>query len=202
MNNKSQIYNFDSSHLWQNGIKQTFYPPLLRSGGLAARATVVTSQTKAGRNLVKDVDIVKRSAESVLARTPGIDGDVGERVHAHGFARRQSAVDKETILAVLGVCVVLTTTLLLLGGHTSAILVDLVVFTVVGGGANTTSNGVAGLPVNGEVGAGAVADSGILGVLGKARLFVSTDGVALVALIFGLGKVLGVGRAPNARFAC
>lgn len=196
--NFSHIQIFNLSHPLKT---KTDSSHLLGSRGFAARATVIASKTKAGRNLVKEVDVVKGSAESVLAGAPGIHRNVGERVHALGIAQRQGAVDENTVLAVLGVGVVLAAALLLLGGHTRTILVDLVVFAVVGHSANTTSDGVAGLPVDGEIGTGAVADASILGVLGQARLFVGADGVALVALVLGLGKVFGVGRTPNARVA-
>jgi hypothetical protein len=69
---------------------------------------------------------------------------------------------------------------------------------VVGHGADATGDGVARLPVGGEVGARAVVDAGGLGVLGEAGLLVDADGAALLALVVLLLEVLGVGRAPDA----
>lgn len=73
---------------------------------------------------------------------------------------------------------------------------------MVGGSANTSGNGVTGLPVGGEVDASSVLHVLVLlGVLGETGLFVHANGVALGTLIFLLGKVFGVGRSPDAKTA-
>jgi hypothetical protein len=77
--------------------------------------------------------------------------------------------------------------------------VDLVVLATVGGGADAAGDSVARLPVDGEVGAGAVAEvAALLGVLGEAGLFVDADGLALGALVILGIEVFGVSGAENA----
>jgi hypothetical protein len=105
-------------------------------------------------------------------------------------------VDNEAIRGILRVDVVVI--ILELDGGCTGLLVNLVVLTVVGRGTDTTGDGVSGLPVGGEVGAGAVVDTlGLLGVLRLARLLVDANGAALGTVILLLGEVLGVGRTPN-----
>lgn len=111
---------------------------------------------------------------------------------------RQGAIDDEAILAVFGVDEILAVVLDSRGART--ILADLVVLTVIRSGTNATSNSVTWLPVDREVVASAVVDtSGLLGVLGKARLFIDTNGVALGAIVLLLGEVVGISRAPDTR---
>ena len=75
---------------------------------------------------------------------------------------------------------------------------NLVVLAVVGHGTDTTSDGVSGLPVGGEVGACTVVDTlGLLGVLRLAGLLVDANGATLGTVVLLLGEVLGVGRTPN-----
>lgn len=157
------------------------------------------SKTKAVGNLVEDVDVVKGAAEGVLAGTPGVDGDVGQRVDALGLAGRESAVDDEALRGVLRIDVVVAV-LELDGSLAGTVLADLVVLTVVRGSTNTTGDGVAGLPVDGESVASAVLETlGLLSVLRLARIVVDTDGAALVTVVLLLGEVLGVGRTPDTR---
>lgn len=131
-----------------------------------------------------------------MARTQSVNGDVSKRVDTLGLAGRESAVDDDAVDTILGVGVVFAADLD--GRQTRTVLVDLVVFAAVRAGTNTTSNGVTRLPVSREVNAGAVLDAvGLGGVLREARLLVNTDGVALVALILLIGKVLGISRAVN-----
>lgn len=109
-----------------------------------------------------------------------------------------STVDNEALGRVLGVDVVLAADLD--GGLTGTVLADLVVLAVVGHSTDATGDGVAGLPVDGEVGAGAILDAVVLlGVLGLARLLVGADSAALGTLVLLGGEVLGVSRTPNTR---
>ena len=154
------------------------------------------SKTKAVGNLVKDVNVAVCTTEGVLARTKSIDGDISQRVDTLAVVGADGTVDNETIRGILGVDIVVT--VLELNGGCTGLLVNLVVLSVVGHGTDTTGDGVSGLPVGGEVGAGAVVDTlGLLGVLRLAGLLVDTNGAALGTIILLLGEVLSVGRTPN-----
>ena len=154
------------------------------------------SKTKAVGNLVKDVNVAVCTTESVLARTKSIDGDISQRVDTLAVIGADSSVDNEAIRGILRVDVVVT--VLELNCGCTGLLVNLVVLAVVGHGTDTTSDGISGLPVGGEVGAGAVVDTlGLLGVLRLAGLLVDADGATLGTVILLLGEVLGVGRTPN-----
>jgi hypothetical protein len=118
-------------------------------------------------------------------------------VNTLGVISADGAVDNKSLRGVLRVDVVVAV-LELDGGLAGTVLVDLVVLAVVRGGSDTTGNGVTGLPVGGEVGAGAVVETlGLLGVLGLAGLGVGADGTTLVTVVLLLGEVLGVGRTPD-----
>jgi hypothetical protein len=155
------------------------------------------SKTQAVGDLVEDIDVVVCTTEGLLAGTKSVDGDVSQRVNTLSVISADGAVDNESFGSVLGVDVVVVV-LELDGGLAGTILVDLVVLAVVRGGSNTTGDGVTGLPVGGEVGAGAVVETlGLLGVLGLAGLGVGADGTTLGTVVLLLGEVLGVGRTPD-----
>lgn len=159
-------------------------------------AGLMGGETQAAGNLVENVHVAVGAAESVLAGTPGVDGDVSQGVDADGLVGGEGAVDDEAVGGVVGGDVVLVANLL--GGHAGALLVDDVVLADVGVGANAGGNGVARLPVGGEVGAGAVLETGGLVVLGQTRLLIGANGAALATLVLLVGQVLGVGRTVDA----
>lgn len=157
------------------------------------------SETKAVGNLVENVDVVKCAAEGVLARTPGVDGNIGQGVDALGLGGGEGAVDDKALGGVLGVDVVVAV-LELDGSLAGTVLADLVVLAVVRGSTNATGDGVAGLPVDGESVASAVLETlSFLGILRLARVVVDTDSAALVTVVLLLLEVLGVGRTPDTR---
>lgn len=158
-------------------------------------AGLVAGETQASGNLVKDVDIAVGAAKDVLAGTPSVDGDIGQRVHADSLVGVEGAVDDEAIRTVARVGIVLVANLD--GRVTGTLLVDAKVFANVGVGGDTTGNGVTGLPVGGEVGAGAVSEAVGLVVLRKTRLLVGANGTALAALVRRLLQVLGIGRTVD-----
>lgn len=163
--------------------------------GTGRRAGLVLGQTQARGNLVKDVDVAVGAAKDVLAGAPGVDGDVGQRVHADSLVRVEGAVDDEAVGAVAGVGVVLVANLDRRVAGT--LLVDAKVLADVGVGGDTTGNGVTGLPVGREVGAGAVGEAVGLVVLRKTRLLVGANGTALAALVGLVLQVLGIGRTVD-----
>lgn len=157
------------------------------------------SKTKTVGNLVKDVNVAVCTAEGILARAKSVDGDISQRVNTLAVVGADGTVDDKAIRGILGVDVVVV--FLELNSGLTRALVDLVVLTVVRGSADTTSDGVSGLPVGGEVGAGTVVDTlGLLGVLRQAGLLVGADGTALVTVVLLLGEVLGIGRTPDTVF--
>jgi hypothetical protein len=148
--------------------------------------------------LVEDVDIVVCAAERLLAGTHGVDRHVGKRVHTLGVQSRQRAVDDEAADPVFGVDVVVSS----VGrgdGSSARLGVELVVLAVVGIGAEAGSDGVPRGPVEREVGASVIANTGGgVGVLAETRVLVGSDGGALLAVGALFGEVLGVGIAKDA----
>ena len=163
--------------------------------GTGRGAGLVAGQTQAGGNLVENVDVAVGAAKDVLAGTPGVDGDIGQRVHANSLVGVEGAVDDKAVGAVAGVGVVLVANLD--RRVTGTLLVDAKVLADVGVGGHTTGNSVTGLPVSREVGAGAVAEAVGLVVLRKTRLLVGANGTALAALVRRLLQVLGIGRTVD-----
>ncbi len=158
-------------------------------------AGLVAGQTQAGGNLVKDVDVAVGAAKDVLAGTPGVDGDIGQRVHTDSLVGVEGTVDDEAIGAVARVGIVLVANFD--GWVARTLLVDAKVLADIGVGGDTTGNGVTGLPVGREVGAGAVSEAVGLVVLRKTRLLVGANGTALAALVRRLLQVLGIGRTVD-----
>lgn len=167
------------------------------------RSTVISavslSQTKteALGELVENIHVVINTTEQVLARTHSKHGDVSKRVDADALDGREGTVDDETVGGILGVDEVLAGDAL--GGVAGALLVEVEVLAVIGVGGDTGGDGVAGGPVEGEVGTGVVADAGsLLGVLGETGVGVGADGAALLAVFALRGEVLGIGATEDA----
>lgn len=153
-------------------------------------------QTQAVGNLVEDVDIVISTAKGLLARAESKDRNISQGVNTLSLRGGNGSVDDDAVDAVLRVDKVLAANGN--GGQARAVLVDLVVLTVVRGSADTTGNGVARLPVGGEIDTGAIADLAVLlSVLGEAGLFVDANGIALGALVLLGRQVFSIGGAKD-----
>jgi hypothetical protein len=168
----------------------------LRSTAISA-VSLSQTKTEALGELVENIHVVINTTEQVLARTHSENGNVSKRVDTDALDGRQGTVDDETVGGILGVDEVLAGDAL--GGVAGALLVEVEVLAVVGVGGDTGGDGVAGGPVEGEVGAGVVADAGgLVGVLGETRVGVGADGAALLAVRALRGEVLGIGATEDA----
>lgn len=94
---------------------------------------------------------------------------------------RESTIEQDTTLAILGVDIVVLGAVGSDGGNTRTVLVDGPVLAAVGIGHETLEESVAGVPVGGEVAVSVGEVTGV-NVLGKTRLLVCTDCVALLAV--------------------
>lgn len=93
------------------------------------------------------------------------------------FISRESAVDDKAIGVIEGRDVSASV------GDTRAGPVDLIVLAAVGTGPHTGGNGVAGVPVHWEVGAGVVTNTLLLdSVLGQTGILVDTNSRALLTV--------------------
>lgn len=194
------IYN--SHHIIISNHQRNFPFTLFKNEALVLlrlAALVGNCQSKASGHLIKDVDVAISTSKGLLAGTHSKHGHISKRVNALSLGGRQSAVDDDTVGGILGVDNV-GTIRTLDSRLTRATLVNLIVFAAIGGSANTTSDGVSWLPVGREVNASAVLDVlALLGVLRETGLFVDTNGVALLALVFLLAEIFGVGGSPDTK---
>lgn len=154
------------------------------------------AQAEALGNLEKDINVAVRAAKVGLARPHGVHRHVRQRVDALRLARWQGTVDDEAVRPVRGVDVVRAVGPA--AGRRARSLADAVLLAVVRVGAGTGREDVPRVPVEREVGPGAVADAGLgLGVLRETRVLVDTDSVALGALVRLLVEVLGIRAAKD-----
>ena len=161
---------------------------------LARLGTTIRSTPRQSKTLghaEEDVNAAVHAAKALLARPHGENRHVSQRVHALIVADRQRAVEQDAARAIRRVGIVIVGARGSSSSSSSrrryarAVLVDRPVLAAVWAGHEALEEGVARVPVGGEVAVG-VGEVARVDVLAEAGLLVDADGVALAA-VGGLG---------------